>query len=40
MQDEGIGVHIIKKLSKQYEFDPHIALIDGGNMGMDLLPLF
>lgn len=40
MQDEGIGVHIIKKLSKQYEFDPHIALIDGGNMGMDLLPFF
>ncbi len=39
MQDEGIGVHIIKELEK-YDFNPHIALIDGGNMGMDLLPFF
>ncbi|MCP4669800.1 MAG: HyaD/HybD family hydrogenase maturation endopeptidase [Desulfobacula sp.] len=39
MQDEGIGVHIIKELEK-YSFNPHIALIDGGNMGMDLLPFF
>ena len=39
MQDEGIGVHIIKQL-EQYHFTPHIALIDGGNMGMDLLPFF
>ncbi len=39
MQDEGIGVHIIKELEK-YDFNPHIALIDGGNMGMDLLSFF
>ena len=39
MQDEGIGVHIIKELEK-YDFHPHIALIDGGNMGMDLLHFF
>jgi hydrogenase maturation protease len=39
MQDEGIGVHIIKHLEK-YDFNPHITLIDGGNMGMDLLPFF
>jgi hydrogenase maturation protease len=39
MQDEGIGVHIIRELGK-YNFNPHIALIDGGNMGMDLLPFF
>ena len=37
MQDEGIGVHIIRELEK-YDFNPHIALIDGGNMGIDLLP--
>ena len=29
MQDEGIGVHIIRELEK-YDFNPHIALIDGG----------
>ena len=39
MQDEGIGVHIIRELEK-YKFDPHITLIDGGNMGMDLLCFF
>jgi len=39
MQDEGIGVHIIRELEK-YDFNPHIALIDGGNMGMDLLSFF
>ncbi len=39
MQDEGIGVHIIKELEK-YDFNPDIALIDGGNMGMDLLSFF
>jgi hydrogenase maturation protease len=39
MQDEGIGVHIIRELEK-YDFHPHVALIDGGNMGMDLLHFF
>ena len=39
MQDEGIGVHIIRELEK-YDFHPHISLIDGGNMGMDLLSFF
>jgi hydrogenase maturation protease len=39
MQDEGIGVHIIRELEK-YNFNPDIALIDGGNMGMDLLSFF
>ncbi len=39
MQDEGIGVHIVRKL-ETYQFHPHIDLIDGGNMGMDLLPFF
>ncbi len=39
MQDEGVGVHIIRELEK-YDFHPHITLIDGGNMGMDLLQFF
>ena len=39
MQDEGIGVHIIRELEK-YDFNPHIALIDGVNMCMDLLSFF
>lgn len=39
MQDEGVGVHIINRLQK-YGYDPPVSLIDGGNMGIDLLPYF
>ena len=36
--DEGVGVHLINRLEKEYNFNPHINLIDGGTMGIDLLP--
>lgn len=36
--DEGVGVHIINRLEKGYQFNPEISLIDGGTMGTDLLP--
>jgi len=37
-RDEGVGVHIIHRLEKDFQFDPEISLIDGGTMGTDLLP--
>jgi len=37
-KDEGVGVHLINRLEKEYMFSPHISLIDGGTMGTDLLP--
>ncbi|MEJ2545358.1 MAG: HyaD/HybD family hydrogenase maturation endopeptidase [Calditrichaceae bacterium] len=37
-KDEGVGVHLINRLEKEYTFSPHISLIDGGTMGTDLLP--
>ncbi len=40
LQDEGVGVHVVKKLEKQYQFDPSVNLIDGGTSGFDLLPYF
>ena len=40
MQDEGVGVHLIQDLTENYSFDPQTALIDGGVMGIDLLPYF
>jgi len=40
MQDEGVGVHLIQELMEKYSFDPHVQLIDGGVMGIDLLPYF
>ncbi len=40
LQDEGVGVHIVRKLENDYRFDPHIDIVDGGTMGMDLIPYF
>ena len=40
MGDEGVGVHVIQNLQKNYSFTPPIQLIDGGTTGMDLLEYF
>jgi len=38
LRDEGVGVHVINKLRHEYEIPPSVRLIDGGTMGLDLLP--
>lgn len=40
MTDEGVGVHIVNALIKNYRFSPEIELIDGGTAGMELLQFF
>ncbi len=40
LSDEGIGVHAINAIKSRYVFSPDIDVIDGGTMGLDLLPLF
>ena len=40
MQDEGIGIHIIRKLESEYIFQPEIELIDGGTSGSELYGFF
>jgi hydrogenase maturation protease len=40
LSDDGVGVHVIKKLQDEYEFPESVELIDGGTKGLDLLPLF
>jgi hydrogenase maturation protease len=41
LSDEGIGVHAASALKKRYSFAPEVVeVIDGGTMGLDLLPLF
>ena len=40
LQDEGVGIHIVNALIKDYRFDPPIEIIDGGTTGMDLIPYF
>lgn len=38
LQDEGVGVHAIEKLRERFDFPEDVSIIDGGTMGLDLLP--
>lgn len=38
LQDDGVGVHAIEKLRECFEFPEDVSIIDGGTMGLDLLP--
>lgn len=38
MQDEGVGPRVIEILKKNYSFYPAVELIDGGTLGLELLP--
>lgn len=40
LRDEGIGVHVINTIKQRYTFSPYVEVIDGGTMGLDLLPIF
>jgi hydrogenase maturation protease len=39
MTDDGIGVHAVQQLAADYSFPPDVEIIDGGTLGLDLLPL-
>ena len=36
--DDGLGVHAIRKLSAEMVLPPDVRIIDGGTLGLDLLP--
>ncbi|MBI4690298.1 MAG: HyaD/HybD family hydrogenase maturation endopeptidase [Nitrospirae bacterium] len=38
LKDEGVGVHAVEALKEGYDFPENVRLIDGGTMGLDLLP--
>jgi len=38
MSDDGIGVRVIRKLRENYIFPELVTLLDGGTLGLDLLP--
>jgi hydrogenase maturation protease len=40
LKDEGVGVHVINAIRGKYLFAPPVELIDGGTLGLDLLPYF
>jgi hydrogenase maturation protease len=39
LKDEGVGVHAVGALKRNYDFPEEVRLIDGGTLGLDLLPL-
>jgi hydrogenase maturation protease len=40
LRDEGVGVHVLNAIKERYTFFPPVELIDGGTLGLDLLPFF
>ncbi len=40
LSDEGVGIHVLRRLEQGFDFNPSVALVDGGTSGLDLLSLF
>ncbi|MGC9347698.1 MAG: HyaD/HybD family hydrogenase maturation endopeptidase [Anaerolineae bacterium] len=38
LQDEGLGVEALMRLQSEYQMPAHVTLLDGGVLGLDLLP--
>jgi hydrogenase maturation protease len=38
LQDEGVGVQAVEALRKRFDFPEDVRLLDGGTLGLDLLP--
>ena len=38
MTDDGFGVEVVTTLSSRYNFQGPVQLLDGGTLGLDLLP--
>ena len=38
LRDEGVGVRVVERLQRLYRFPAEVQLLDGGTLGLDLLP--
>ena len=38
LRDEGVGVRALERLQAEYDLSPRVRALDGGTMGLDLLP--
>jgi len=38
LTDEGLGVRAVERLADTYDMPEHVELLDGGTLGLDLLP--
>lgn len=39
LSDEGIGVHVVRRLEEGYELPANVGVVDGETSGMDLLDM-
>ncbi len=39
LRDEGLGVRLVQRLQEEYTFPDSVELLDGGTLGLELLPL-
>ena len=39
MRDDGVGVHAVQEIEERFRFTPKIDIVDGGTLGLTLLPL-
>ena len=37
LTDEGVGIHVARKITERYDFSPNVSLEDGGVLGVNLL---
>lgn len=40
MSDDAFGVRVVAELQRQFQFPPEVEIVDGGTLGLDLLPRF
>ena len=38
MSDDGVGVMVAQRLQQEYRFADNVEVMDGGTLGLDLLP--
>jgi hydrogenase maturation protease len=38
MSDDGVGVKVVQRLQREYRFPDSVEVLDGGTLGLDLLP--
>jgi len=38
MTDDGVGVRVVQLIEERYRFPGHVTVLDGGTLGLDLLP--
>ena len=39
MSDDGVGVKVVQQLQREYSFAEGVKIMDGGTLGLDLLPM-